>query len=531
MANYANLLATIAANIYTNGNQEVTAAMVKTAMNAAINSLGAGYQFMGVAHPADTPSGYADLRAFWLAGEAGTYTNFGGLVLADGSLGILKYDGSWSLETIAGLGGGGDLSDYFAETVEDGFFVVDPHLNVGMRVNEDGIAPGGAKGNPESIRVAASDSSAFDKSRADYICDGTHDELTIQTAVDALPEAGEVVLAAGTYHIDGFRAAADGHQGAIIISNTAYAKNRIKIRGERDSDLHCVLDISASAYASLQSGTPYSVISASRHVFNDYPKHAMFENLHIRLPDNKKDIIGFDGWYFGSVRYTNCQVSNATADNYLHTNIPSSFYGTMGCIGFRGTQGSNNAIDMIWTNCSAYGVGQGFAVSGEHLVMIQCAGVACKYGYTFNSTPTGSGTFIHPMTLINCCDERGENLPRFYGNNGRQAVTMVDFNIERLASDAIQDYAVEETPGTWRGRIEYTIQSSYSGGGNDVSVPFWEDDGSGVGIDSRNQAQLRACATGVRNGYAPNFYQQLYDTTLNKLMICTDPANKTWVEA
>lgn len=99
MANYANLLATIAANIYTNGNQEVTAARVKTAMNAAINSLGAGYQFMGVAHPSDTPSGYSDLRAFWLAGEAGTYTNFGGLVLNGGEVAVIKYDGNgWSKE-------------------------------------------------------------------------------------------------------------------------------------------------------------------------------------------------------------------------------------------------------------------------------------------------------------------------------------------------------------------------------------------------------------------------------------------------
>lgn len=104
MANYANLLATIAANIYTNGNQEVTAEKVKSAINAAVNSLGAGYQFMGVAHPSDTPSGYADLRAFWFAEEAGTYTNFGGLVLNDGEVAVIKYDGNgWSKE-VTGLG-------------------------------------------------------------------------------------------------------------------------------------------------------------------------------------------------------------------------------------------------------------------------------------------------------------------------------------------------------------------------------------------------------------------------------------------
>lgn len=39
MANYANLLATIAANIYTNNNNEVTASMVKSAMDQVVGAL------------------------------------------------------------------------------------------------------------------------------------------------------------------------------------------------------------------------------------------------------------------------------------------------------------------------------------------------------------------------------------------------------------------------------------------------------------------------------------------------------------
>lgn len=103
MANYSNLLATIAANIYTNNNNEVTAAGVQAAVNAMVAAMGAGYQFMGVAQPSDTPSGYADLRAFWLAGEVGTYTNFGGIAVADGEIAVIKYDGDgWSKEVLPG---------------------------------------------------------------------------------------------------------------------------------------------------------------------------------------------------------------------------------------------------------------------------------------------------------------------------------------------------------------------------------------------------------------------------------------------
>lgn len=103
MANYANLLAQIAANIYSNNNQDITGDGLQAQLNAMVTSLGAGYQFMGMAHPADTPTGYADLRAFWLAGEAGTYANFGGLVLADGEVAVLKYDGNgWSKDVTGG---------------------------------------------------------------------------------------------------------------------------------------------------------------------------------------------------------------------------------------------------------------------------------------------------------------------------------------------------------------------------------------------------------------------------------------------
>lgn len=101
MANYANLLAQIAANIYSNNNQDITGDILQLQLNAMVASLGAGYQFMGVAHPADTPSGYADLRSFWLAVDAGTYTNFGGFVLSDGEIAVIKYDGNgWSKDKV-----------------------------------------------------------------------------------------------------------------------------------------------------------------------------------------------------------------------------------------------------------------------------------------------------------------------------------------------------------------------------------------------------------------------------------------------
>lgn len=99
MANYANLLATIAANIYTNGNQEVTAAMVKSAVDAMVGSLGYGYQFRGAASPSDNP-GTPDQRVYFVAKSAGIYTNFGNISVSEDEIAILKWDSAWSKEVL-----------------------------------------------------------------------------------------------------------------------------------------------------------------------------------------------------------------------------------------------------------------------------------------------------------------------------------------------------------------------------------------------------------------------------------------------
>ena len=50
--------------------------------------------------------------------------------------------------------------------------------------------------------VAANDSSALSKQQADYVCDGTDDQVEIQAAIDALPDGGgKVVLMEGIYNI------------------------------------------------------------------------------------------------------------------------------------------------------------------------------------------------------------------------------------------------------------------------------------------------------------------------------------------
>ncbi len=95
MSNYNSLKATINANIKTNGNQEITGNILNSVLNAIVNTLGAGYQYAGIATSSTNP-GTPDANVFYIAATAGTYTNMGGLVVFDGEVAILKYNGSWT---------------------------------------------------------------------------------------------------------------------------------------------------------------------------------------------------------------------------------------------------------------------------------------------------------------------------------------------------------------------------------------------------------------------------------------------------
>lgn len=112
MANYATLKAAINAVITANGNKEITGTVLNETLTAMVNSLGANYQFAGVATPSTNP-GTPDQNVFYLAGKAGTYTNFNSMVLPN-AVSILKWNGSWSSETIVGGDGVFDISAYKA---------------------------------------------------------------------------------------------------------------------------------------------------------------------------------------------------------------------------------------------------------------------------------------------------------------------------------------------------------------------------------------------------------------------------------
>ena len=60
-----------------------------------ITELGAGYQYMGIATPATNP-GIPDANVFYLASKAGTYADFDDIVINEGEVCALAWNGTWT---------------------------------------------------------------------------------------------------------------------------------------------------------------------------------------------------------------------------------------------------------------------------------------------------------------------------------------------------------------------------------------------------------------------------------------------------
>jgi len=104
MALWTTLKAAVDAVITTNGNNEITGAILNTILDTIIDDVGL-YQFKGVATPSTSP-GTPDGSAWYIASQVGSYPNFGGAVVTAGSIAFFKWDGTaWNMELLTGVTG------------------------------------------------------------------------------------------------------------------------------------------------------------------------------------------------------------------------------------------------------------------------------------------------------------------------------------------------------------------------------------------------------------------------------------------
>ena len=93
MANWTTLKAAIADVIKTNGNQEITGAVLQNTLNSIVSAVGENATFAGIATPVTNP-GTPDGPVFYIATQTGIYSNFEGITV-ENEVAILLWKTSW----------------------------------------------------------------------------------------------------------------------------------------------------------------------------------------------------------------------------------------------------------------------------------------------------------------------------------------------------------------------------------------------------------------------------------------------------
>lgn len=94
MGNYEQLKQAIANVIKTNGNQEITGAIMQNTLLSIISTVGSNATFAGIATPTTNP-GTPDQNIFYLATQPGVYSNFGGVELTNQVILFANKNGNW----------------------------------------------------------------------------------------------------------------------------------------------------------------------------------------------------------------------------------------------------------------------------------------------------------------------------------------------------------------------------------------------------------------------------------------------------
>nr|DAT05781.1 MAG TPA: hypothetical protein [Caudoviricetes sp.] len=119
MAKWSILKAAIAESIKNNSNQEITGQVLQNVLNNIVSSVGENSTFAGIATPTTNP-GVPDGNVFYLATEAGTYSNFNGIEIASGEVVILEWRERWT-KKVTGFA----TQQHFSELDKKSAFAID----------------------------------------------------------------------------------------------------------------------------------------------------------------------------------------------------------------------------------------------------------------------------------------------------------------------------------------------------------------------------------------------------------------------
>ena len=190
-----------------------------------------------------------------------------------------------------------------------------------------------------------------------------------------------------------------------------------------------------------------------------YPSYAIgVHKIGFNFADNQHKVICVNGEMFSQMLASdlifNLNTTGSGTDD--SSGIPLA---KEGFIALRGLVGGNFGNNYLLDNMFAFGFDCAYDLGGEHLIARQLGCRYCNYSYRFNYYGNSG---MHPITLINCCDEASRFGP-YFSNKGNasstQSVSFYDYNSESHASGtyAKQKFAYMEEGVNFSGIVTYRI--------------------------------------------------------------------------
>lgn len=394
--------------------------------------------------------------------------------------------------------------------------------------------------NKDYYLIAAQDSEEQYKKIADFVA-GEDARPALQVAADEAYVHGTILkMAPGTYIINSSlnNNGAEGLAFSQFVSPHQYDNpyQGVTIEGLRKPSGYvgdaAIIKMSDSLYASVTSG--FNLIRTDPGIGQDWQTYFIttalnLNNIIIQIPDNQKPIHAIDlstaegGSRLESLRIVGIPIID---NGYYPDHANENSIGIVSC------PGSTWNTNSYWNDIEIHGFYYGVYFFGmEHAFVHNLTVQWCEYGMKFKSGGQ------HPIQLIAVQDEHNVNLPDF-GDTGR-AIEISGYNASW--PEAAPGFPNAQTEG-WNSRkraqgdpigsVEFTNNITYTGAiSTPLNYPTFFEHGQGHRMKVRNMYHQLSGTTTYRRSIAPNYMQQIYDTTLNKMVWCIDTENKTWVDA
>ena len=198
MANYDTLKATIDAYIRANGVKAITGPVLNGVLRAMVDSVSGGLLFKGIATPAGDP-GTPDQNVFFLATDAGTYTNYGGAVLDGKHAAFFVWAGSWTAY-LTGIPTDSSLPTRVSQLTNDaGYITADSLADFYTKEETDALLAGKQETLESGTNIKTINGESLLGSGDITIQGGGSEPYFIRGTIDFNQDPPAVTITSGTY--------------------------------------------------------------------------------------------------------------------------------------------------------------------------------------------------------------------------------------------------------------------------------------------------------------------------------------------